>query len=984
MKKIVKASIAAVALAALIGGNLATVPFAPQITAFLCGTGDNFSNAELTLEQSDMLCRKVGDDSIVLLKNDNDTLPMGTLDKVNVFGWGGTDEGFLLKGVGSGSSTISAKKSVTLLQALKDAGIEYNQELVDVYTSYGKSASVRKNSSLGGSATYRLGEPAASTLEPKIANAKAFSDTAIFVISRCGGENIGDLPATYLDITTAEQATLDLVTENFENVIVLLNTTNTMHAGFLNNDKIDAALYVGITGQSAAAAIPKILTGEVNPSGKLADSMPYANTYDPTYVNIATGSNQYVEDIYYGYKWYETADAEGYFDEVSNEYGKGYDGVVQYPFGYGLSYTEFDWTVDALYTLDDKGNKHVLDHKTAIAADGIDPSEKIYLDVIVTNTADVAGKDVVELYVTPEYTKGEVEKAEINLLDFAKTPELAYQKSSKVTMSFTLYDMASYDAYDKNKNGSSVWELDAGDYVLKLRTDSHNAKVCENSEITFQLTKDVVINQDPVTGAAVENRFTGEGAYLGLQIDAQEYGGSAYMTRADFAGTFPTKKATKPSNAILNKADTTLYDEPYKNLPEVTTGKDNGLYLATLADGSKASQDQLEGKGGEALVWNYELMADLIDYNSTTWEDVLDQLTANEMKNLIQLGGFRRLAVASVGKPLQKDYDGPAGFNTNTLTGSWGGTAVDTETWTAYPSEALIGCSWNKDLMFELGRSMGAEADKTAIDGWYAPGINLHRNAYLGRNFEYYSEDGVLSGKLAANVIYGAKTNGLICYVKHFVCSDSGDNPRDTDTWLTEQNLRENVLKPFEIAVKEGGANAMMSAFNDIGSVWCGANYALQVEILRGEWGFNGIVITDWTDGASIGGMNVRQGVRGGNDLWLNPNNSLGGENLNMNNAIDVKAARIACKNILYSVVDAEYTAEEYRDVAVDDLYQTSGQIGFKEEVFPWWIMLLVVLDVAAVGGLGFWMFVTFKPQKVEEVLAEASDTEIIKEEDQE
>lgn len=967
MNKKVKVGVAALLLAGLVAGNWAASYFETSITAFLCGTGESFENASLTLEQSDKLCRKVGDESIVLLKNENATLPMKTLTKVNVFGWGGSDEGFLLKGVGSGSSTISAKKSVSLLQALEAEGITCNPDLVNFYKNWGESNknSLRRNSALGTGNAYKLAEPSASELENYMADAYDYSDTAIFVLSRCGGENMGDLPSGYLDITAGEKATLDLLKENFDNVIVLLNTTNTMHTGFLEDAGVDAAMYVGITGQSAAAAIPRILKGDVNPSGKLSDTMPYGDEYDPTYANIATGSNQYAESIYYGYKWYETADAEGYFDNVSNDYGEGYDGVVQYSFGHGLSYTDFEWSVDSLYTLNDAGEKQLLDHTKAIVADGIKPDEKIYLDVIVDNVGEVAGKDVVELFFTPEYISGEVEKAHMNLIDFAKTPELKAEESSKVTMSFTLYDMAAYDCYDKNENGSAVWELDSGDYTLKLMKDSHNKKDCEYNEIVFQVNNDIIIDKDTTTGTEIENRFTGDGAYLGLQIDALDYGGATYMTRANFEGTFPKNTAARPNASIISTADNSYNDAPYQSLPEITTGEDNGLYLATLGDGSKATLNQLNGSlNGEVLEWNYDLMKDLIDYDSDTWDDLLNQMTPKEIKDLIELGGFRRLAVESVGKPLQKDYDGPAGFNTNTLTGTWGGEALDTESWTAYPSEALIGCSWNKDLMFEMGRSMGAEADKTAVEGWYAPGVNLHRNAYLGRNFEYYSEDGVLSGKLAANVVYGAKTNGLICYVKHFVASDSGSNPRDTDTWMTEQCLRENVLKPFEIVVKEGGANAMMSAFNDLGSIWCGANYGLLTEILRNEWGFRGVVITDWTNSGSRGGMSVRQGIRAGNDLWLNPYTTYGGDALNTNDATDMKAARIAAKNILYSLVDAEYEAEQYRNMDIDDLYQTSGSIGFKEEVFAWWKPVLVGVDILGAIAILVLLFGKSKAEK--------------------
>ena len=973
MNRLLKIVVTAVLLFALFVGNNYAYAYSKVITSFLCGTGEDFSDAQVVLEASDDLCRKIGDESIVLLKNENNTLPISDLSRVNLFGWGATDEGFLLKGVGSGSSTISTKKQVTLLQAFDDADvdIEYNQEIIDFYNEFGEKngSTLRKNSNLGASNGYRLDEPSVSELEPLIASAQAFSDVAIFVISRCGGENMGDCPADYLDISAEEKATLDLLKEKFGTVIVLLNTTNTMHAGFLEDEGIDAALYVGITGQSASSAIPRILKGITNPSGKLADTMTYSNEYDPTYVNISKGSNQYVEDIYFGYKWYETADVEAFFDSVNNEYGAGYDGVVQYPFGYGLSYTDFSWEVSSLYYVDENGVKLPLDHQSEIVLNDFDADTEIYLEVVVTNEGTLPGKDVVELYFTPEYFRGEVEKAEVNLLDFAKTSvALAPGESYKATLSFTPYDLASYDAYDKNNNGSAVYELDEGEYAIKLMTDSHNLKNCDNNVITFVANEDIIIDTDPATGNPIENRFTGEGAYMGLQLDAISIGGEKYMTRENFFDSFPTDKAKRPSGSIINEANQAYNDAPFQSMAPVVTGEKNGLYLATLNDEAKtpATRNQLMGKDlaeGQSLVWNYELMKELMDYNSEKWELLLNQLSPNEMVNLVTLGGFHREALASVGVPHQNDYDGPAGFNTNSLTGQFGGETMDKETWTAYPSEALMGCSWNKDLMFELGRSMGAEADKTAIDGWYAPGVNLHRNAYLGRNYEYYSEDGVLSGKLAAKVIYGAKTNGLTCYLKHFVSSDSGDNPRGTDTWMTEQNLRENVLKPFEIAVKEGGANGIMSAFNDLGSIWCGANYALLTEVLRDEWGFKGVVITDWTDTSNRGSMSIRQGIRAGNDLWLNPNTTgiNGNDRIDTANETDMKAARVACKNILYAVVSTEYTAETYRNMDIDDIYQTSGEIGFKQDVFEWWKPALLGLDVVVVIGLLSW---TFKRKK--------------------
>ena len=325
--------LALILLVALGVGNFFAYNYATVITNFLCGTGEDFSNAKLTLKESDALCQTIGDESMVLLKNQNNVLPLYDYEYVNIFGWGATDEGFLLKGVGSGSSTISTKKQVTLLDAFDDSDeyIEYNQDIIDFYMDFGKanSSRLRMNSNLSKNNVFNLAEPSVEDLKPLIEDAQLFSDVAIFVISRCGGENLGgsangDLPAGYLNITEEEQATLDLIKESFETVIVLLNTTNTMHTGFLEDEKIDAAIYVGITGQSAATAIPRILTGEISPSGKLADTMTYYDKYDPTYKNIKAGSNQYVEDIYYGYKWYETADAEGYWSNIDNDYGKGY------------------------------------------------------------------------------------------------------------------------------------------------------------------------------------------------------------------------------------------------------------------------------------------------------------------------------------------------------------------------------------------------------------------------------------------------------------------------------------------------------------------------------------------------------------------------------------------------------------------------------------------------------------------------------------
>lgn len=967
--------VVAIIVALLIAVNIAAGIFNEAITNVLCGTGVDFSGEQTqeTLRQSDALCRTLGEDSIVLLKNSETdgeaALPLrSTETKVNLFGISAYDptnaasfDGFLMKGIGSGSSTISENKAVTLQDALTQNGIEYNTDLEALYDSF------EFNRTSDADNCYLLAEPDIESVRAGIDSAKAYSDVAIVVFSRLGGENVGEQPKTqpdnpdktYLDISDDEQALLDLVTDNFGKVIVLLNTSNAMHCGFLEDDGVDAAMYVGLTGQSGATAIGELLKGvtldgtRISPSGKLSDLYSYDPNNDPAFANTEmtntgtdnTGINiHYMENIYFGYRWYETADAEGYFDDVSNEYGTGYDGVVQYPFGYGLSYTDFEWAVESV-SLADGGS----------ITDG-NKNDEIEVSVIVTNTGDYPGKDVVELYYTPEYIDGEVEKAEVNLLDFAKTSLLEPGESERLTLTFTPYDMASFDAYNANHNDYATWELDAGTYSISLRTDSHTVADCDNAVISYNLPEDVIYTEDPVTGEEVVTRFTGSTAYAGVPIDGSTVGASTnYLSRADLSGTFPREKAQAPTNRTEVLRGATYEYDGYDTETMPTQGADNGddALMLTYTDGN-----------GD-LQYDYDLFATLSDYDAPEWTTLLNQITVSELITLVQQGGFRTEEIASIGKPRLNDYDGPAGFNTNSLTGSWGG-EMDTESWTAYPCECLIGCSWNKTLLLQLGLSMGREAATTGISGWYAPGINLHRTNYTSRNYEYYSEDPVLSGNLAANVIRGAKINGLYCYMKHFVVSESGPNGRDWNTWLTEQALRELYLKPFEIAVKEGEANAVMSSFNGLGSTWAGGNHALLTDILRNEWGFEGSVVSDWTMGgptggslvgnAPNGGMSTTQGVRAGNDLMLAPYGVVLGGALSSGNATDVDRARNAAHNVIFTLVDTIHFNRTFDDSELDSELTVDVDVANRAQVFPWWIPVLVAVEVLIVAGCAVWV----------------------------
>lgn len=964
MKKVVKI-LSLVGLGVLLNavavGNVVCYVNSGVITNALCGNGVSFEGEDVEKASAlgDELCREMGKEGIVLLKNNTlsssskKSLPLDeSVTKVNLFGYAATDNGFLLKGIGSGSSTINPDKQVTLLQAFKNANIEYNTEIIDAYNAKNWGSRTR--------GSYELKEPTREFYtDQMLANAKAFSDTAIIVLSRIGGENMGEIPTeqtlttekgsetdntrTYQDTTKYEDDLIKMAHDNFKNVIVIVNTCNTMHLGIIDSSNVDSAIYVGLTGQSAASAIPEILWGKTSPSGRVTDTYSYEPDTAPSYANrIKNGSHiQYVEDIYIGYKWYETADSEGYWNDVHNDYGSGYEGVVQYPFGYGLSYTSFEWEIEEQPTIDSISKYATFDYV-----------------INVTNTGTVAGRDVVEVYVNPPYKKGGIEKSSSNLVAFAKTVELKPGQTQKVNISFDAYDFASYDAYDKNGNGFTGYELDEGEYEVKFMTDAHTLKDMENNVITYNVDAGgITYKMDPTTKQFVKNRMTGEGAYADTPIDGSTVGAEKqYLSRNDFVTTFPKVHAKTPTN---NGNGSNFVNDVYDTSTMPTLGVDSGLRIVTKEDGSSASLADLTGNGTK-LVANEELIADLSNYNSETWEKLLDQMSADELCKLVEDGGFSTKAVESIGKPRALDTDGPAGFNANVL--SVGGDAK--AKWTAYPSETLIGSTWSSEIAYRMGLSMGVEAQATGMSGWYAPGVNLHRSPYTARNYEYYSEDGFISGKLAAEVIRGAKINGLYCYLKHFVLSEPGPNPGGLNTWCTEQNLRENYLKPFEIAVKEGGSNAIMSAFNRVGGTWAGASYPCLTQILRTEWGFRGSVITDYSSGGGRGGMNPEQGVKAGNDFWLNPNEGNNTAKLDRNDPTMVTCARMAAKNIVFTYVDT-YQYAKTHEAGDDPRYSVEVGVRNVESVFAWWVPLLIGIDVVVAAGVGLGVFFIVKPKRV-------------------
>ncbi|MCD7751822.1 MAG: glycoside hydrolase family 3 C-terminal domain-containing protein [Lachnospiraceae bacterium] len=900
---------------------------------------------------ADDLAWTIEAEGLVLLQNNDSTLPLAdSVTKVNVFGWSSTQ--WISAGSGSGGSSAA---QVDFLDALTEAGIEYNTELTDMYRAflserplYGVRSSLNSTSE----ELCCLYEPSVSDTayysEELLSNAETYSDTAIVVIGRytgesndCpkvqykqttkGGDIVIDDSRTYLDLSTEEEALLAYVGSHYENVIVILNTTNQMSVGAIETiDGVDACILVGTTGDDGTKAVVAALYGEVNPSGRLTDTWVYDLTTSPAYLSsgaeglgyytngdglypadgtttdVTTGDSSlyegvayvdYTEGIYVGYKWYETADAEGFWNTVSNEYGDGYNGVVQYAFGYGLSYTEFSWEiVDAT--------------AGELPADGT-----VSVTVRVTNTGDVAGKDVVQLYYSAPYYTGEIEKSYVNLAGFAKTGLLKPGESEEVTLSLTVYDMASYDCYDANHNGFAGYELDAGEYTFFVSRDAHNAV----DSFTCTISANIQYPEDPDTGAAVSNLFTGEDALDGVSLDGSDSDANIiWLSRADFAATFPYEKSSDRAMTD-NVIFLNLYTEEMamewgdENDEDITTGADNGLSITN--------------EDGTISALGYALGA---DYDDPLWDDLLDQLTAAEMEDLVLHAYCKTNALPSIGKEQTTELDGP------TQVGSFSYGSAGR----GFPNPTTLAQTFNQDLAYEYGLVSGAEAVQLGLDGWYAPGANLHRSAFGGRNYEYYSEDSYLTGVFASLTIQGAKNTGVYTFLKHFVAYDQESARDGVYVWMSEQTLRETYLKPFHMAV-EAGCTGIMTSYNRVGAVWAGGSYALLTGILRNEWSFKGTVLTDYADHQTY--MNADQMLKAGGDLWMDGWLS-NGSFLYETSSSRLQALRRAAKNVTYMVLDAAYIARQYAAQNPDSVYVTEAQSGINI-----WRTALTVFDVTVV-----------------------------------
>lgn len=890
-----QAVLAFVAIIAVMVNMICYGPMYSNVSGFLNASKVDLSDE--TVAQSREMVKKLGEEGLILVKNEG-MLPLASdVKKLNVFGWDSTNP--ILGGIGSGSSDSSS--AVGILQSLQDAGYETNQTLTDLYTEY---RAERPEMSMHYQ-DWTLPEPTADAYTDSIMNeAKDFSDTAVIVIGRSGGEN-ADLPTdmygvihgtydlanvvssapdnfdftrcaytnngsyddfekgeSYLELSRTEEDLVEKVCSEFDHVIVVVNANNTMELGWVDEyEQIGAVILAPGTGASGFAALGEIINGTVNPSGKTVDTFVRDLTATPYYNNIGNHSYNnvkdlndkgvaadpssmgnlsfvnYVEGIYVGYKFYETAAEEGLLK---------YEDYVQYPFGYGLSYTTFE--------------KEIQNFK--------DSGDTISFDVEVTNTGDVAGRDVVEIYFTPPYENGGIEKASVNLIQFEKTEELKPGASAKVSFEIAKEDMASYDSEGiKIQDGGYI--LEAGEYTVSVRSDSHTVA----DEETFQVEKDIDYSKDGRESdmETAVNQFQeyarGDFEQLSRKDGFANYE-EACAAPAEEQYVMSDEVREKVIESAVGTYDGTKYNDDADEMP--TMGADNGLTL-------------------------YQLTG--LDYNDPKWEELLDQLSFDDMVKLINIGGWQTTEVKSVGKIATSDCDGPAGLS-NFVTGAYG---------TAYPSEVLMAQTWNQSLAYELGQCMGQEYKEANNYGWYGPAMNTHRSAFAGRNFEYYSEDGVLAGRIAANQVNGAAEHGVYAYIKHFALNDQEINRTSMlMTFSSEQAIREIYLKPFEIAVKgfEGTSQAVMSSFNWIGTVPSCANSNLLNNVLRDEWGFVGMVETDY-DG-SYGYMITDHSIRNGNDLML----GFGSAESNLledHSATAVKAMRQACKNILYTIGNSGY-----------------------------------------------------------------------------
>ncbi|MBO0477648.1 glycoside hydrolase family 3 C-terminal domain-containing protein [Vagococcus sp. DIV0080] len=819
-------------IAALLVGTV-VVKFGPTVMDMadtMSGKGIELKTGtkegKLAREEGEALSEKIADEGIVLLKNEGDSLPLKD-KKTNVFGVSSFN--FRYGGGGSGGSDTS--RAINLYQGLEDAGISYNKELKSFYEglpevkeqdtgAFGLMQIVKSMTSKGDH-----DEPEVAYLtDEAMKQAKDYSDNALIVIASSGVES-SDMSSEDLKITKNMEALIKKVTKEFENVTVVVNAGNTLELGLLEEyPQIKSIVWTGTPGPYGARSLGNVLAGKTNPSGRLVDTYAYDVDSAPAtenfgsyaYDNLDKNFINYEEGIYIGYRFYET-----YYEGQEEAYQK----AVQYPYGYGLSYTDFDWKIV----------KKDFNQET------------ISMDVEVTNTGNVEGKDVVQLYYSAPYYPGEIEKAAIELGAYQKTKSLKPGEKEVVTLTYSTNDMSSYDM-----NKEQAFVLDQGDYQIKLGKNVHDIVATE----TFNQKEKLVIKQDSATGTEIKNLFENS--------DTEDM---TYLSRQDWDKTYPSDKDinhTAP-DFVLEESNKKTTDSKL-DMPEV--GVDKEIKLADL-------------KG--------------VAYDDPKWQTFMSQFTIEELMNFYTQGAYKTNPVDRLGVPSTVLLDGPAGIN-------FFFKPVEAA---SYPTEVVLSSTWNDELAYDMGAAVGKEAKAMGVNGWYAPAMNIHRTAKGGRNFEYFSEDPLLSGKMASAVTRGTQDQGVMVFMKHFAMNDQETHARSgLYVWSNEQAMREVHLRPFEISVKEGQNIATMSSFSYINGQWAGANSILLNDLLRDEWGFEGMVSSD----AVFGFMHADKAVVSGNDLMLDiMSKSANKKRLEKAYKVDPSGITVglqtSVKNVMYSIL---------------------------------------------------------------------------------
>ena len=905
------AGVSAVAIIAMAVGHGYAYNYESLLDVYFTKTGYVANDNEKAL------CEDVIEEGLVLLKNEDSALPLKSNEmKVALFGQNSVD--FVYGGSGSGS--IDSSKAPTLKAALEKNGFEVNQTLWDFYSTGAGSSYRKKMPGSDGHGEFAVNEVPVSVFTSEVKNAFKDSEVAICSIGRAGGES-SDLPksmptgVSYLQLDPTEREMLTLVCQTYSKVILLVNTNNPMELGFLEDDafkNIKAAIWVGGVGQEGMYGISNVLCGKANPSGRLVDTYAYDSTSAPSFQNLGdytytnssvTNGTKYMvygEGIYVGYRYYETR----YEDVVlGNTTGYSYASAVQYPFGYGLSYSAFSYD----------------DYKVEA-----DSSKDVYtVSLTVTNTSSIAGKEVVEVYAQKPYASGGIEKASIELVGYAKTGELKKGESEKVQIEVAKRDLASYDYKD-----AKTYVLDKGDYYLSVGKSAHDALnnilAKKGKKVSDGMDKEGDANLAAVAFTQSEaDKTTYSVSENGTKItnqledvDINHYEDCAYLSRSDWNATFPAtyKGGSYEASSQLLK-DLEFFDVNSDKSDDEAIS--SFVYKTSSADTNYTVQDLKDAS-----------------YSDSRWDDLVNQLSFKQMTKLIRMGGYSTQQIDCIGLPATQDKDGTSGIS---------GTLVSGASAMAWPAEVAMASTWNDDLIERLGVCFGEDSISCGVAGVYAPGADIHRSPYSGRNFEYYSEDSFLSGKMAASEIKGLRSKGAIVYAKHFALNDQETNRYGVSVFANEQAIREIYLKGFEYAVKEGKTAGLMAAMNRIGTRWVGAHKGLMTNILRSEWGFEGMVITDQASVPAMFYQDIASGLWGGTDIWLNTFSSYWSLDAYKDDKTMQYYIHRAAKNIIYSVT---------KSWAVNDAYKTNQSSDVS--IFPWrgWLTGLEV-TVYVLGSAG-------------------------------